>query len=220
MKPQTPLAADVPAPPVPNDEIAACLSALADGQADALAQGCQVWRDDAAARQTWHAYHLIGDVMRSDELAHQPGRDEAFLARLRGRLAEEPVVLAPAPLPALAPAPAAARASRWLMPAAVAAGFMVVAGVLVVTRLGGPAAEPTLAAASAARGGGITLAGTPGQAAPAAAVRGREAVIRDPRLDEYLRAHQSARAGVGMAAPGADLRQVEVEVVVPAGLPR
>jgi sigma-E factor negative regulatory protein RseA len=37
-------------------------------------------------------------------------------------------------------------------------------------------------------------------------------VVRDERLDEYLRAHQAARGGVAVAAPGAALRRVEMTV--------
>jgi len=79
------------------------LSALADGQAlpHEVAAACQAWRDDERQRERWHAYHLIGDSLRSQELASAPQRDEAFLAALRQRLAAEPVVLAPA---AVAPA--------------------------------------------------------------------------------------------------------------------
>ena len=68
------------------EDLRRCLSALADGEASSLVQACQAWRDDAHARETWHAYHLIGDVLRSEELAHAPARDEAFLAGLRQRL--------------------------------------------------------------------------------------------------------------------------------------
>ncbi|HNK20223.1 MAG TPA: sigma-E factor negative regulatory protein, partial [Piscinibacter sp.] len=75
------------------------LSALVDGEAadDDVKQACVDWRGDAKARQSWHAYQLIGDVLRSDDLASAAGRDEAFLRRLRARLADEPVVLAPQP---------------------------------------------------------------------------------------------------------------------------
>lgn len=195
------------------EDLRRCLSALADGEASSLAQACQAWRDDARARETWHAYHLIGDVLRSEELAHAPARDEAFLAGLRQRLAAEPAVLAPAPLRAAA----AARARQpWLVPAAVAAGFVVVAGVLVVTRTGQPdaaVAAPTLAAASSP---GVLRVGN-AVAVPAAAPASTN-LIRDARLDEYLRAHQAAREGVAVAAPGGGLRQVEV--LVPAGAPR
>ena len=195
------------------EDLRRCLSALADGEASALARACSSWRDDAAARETWHAYHLIGDVLRSEDLAHPPERDEAFLAGLRQRLAAEPAILAPAPV---RPAPPARARQPWLMPAAVAAGFVVVAGVLVVTRTsqpGAPVATPTLAAASSP---GVLRVGNP--AAVAAPVPSGGNLIRDLRLDEYLRAHQAARDGVAVAAPGGGLRQVEV--LVPAGAPR
>ena len=84
------------------------LSALADGEldADASAHSCAHWRDDANARASWHAYHLIGDVLRSDELASDAQRDAGFLRTLRQRLAQEPVVMAPqADLRAITPAP-------------------------------------------------------------------------------------------------------------------
>lgn len=182
----------------------AWLSALADGQADAAGPACGLWGQDAAARQTWHAYHLIGDVLRSDELAHEPARDAAFLARLREKLAAEPVVLAP-------PAPAARERSRqpWLLPAAAAAGFVAVAGVLVVLQLGTPGVPAPTAVLAGASGPGFTAVGNAAAPAPHAGPGGA-GFIRDPRLDEYLRAHQAARGGVAAAAPGGTLRRVDV----------
>src|SRR5471032_2121045 len=75
------------------------LSALADGDAtdSEAARAFQAWRDDPDARASWHAYQLIGDVLRSDDLAVEPAADERFLVALRARLADEPVVLAPQP---------------------------------------------------------------------------------------------------------------------------
>ena len=65
------------------------LSALADGDAtdSEAARAFQAWRDDADARSTWHAYQVIGDVLRSDDLATEPSADESFLVALRARLA-------------------------------------------------------------------------------------------------------------------------------------
>ena len=204
-----------PNPPVsplddlPADDPRRWLSALADGEADAVPHGCRLWREDEAARRTWHAYHLIGDVLRSDELARVPARDAAFLAGLREKLAAEPVVLAPA----MAAAPAARRRQAWLMPAAAAVGFVVVAGVLVLTRLGTPGAPVPAAVMAGSPGSGLTVVGNAAQqltARPPAAV-----VITDPRLDDYLRAHQAARGGVAAASPGGTLRHVDA--VAPAG---
>jgi sigma-E factor negative regulatory protein RseA len=201
---------------------AAWLSALADGQPDALQRGCDAWRQDAQARAAWHAYHLIGDAMRSDELGPRPGSDAAFLARLRGRLEAEPVVLAPqaahatpadrVPLPARAEAPTAGRRQRWLFPAAAAAGFVAVAGVLVVARMGQPDATggaPLQAGAGAAGGAGVTLVGAGAADARAPRPMAPVGVIRDPALDRYLQAHQEA-LGAAAAVPGGAKRSVDL----------
>ena len=44
---------------------------------------CESWRGDGELREDWHAYHLIGDVLRSDDLAIAPARDEAPSAPAR-----------------------------------------------------------------------------------------------------------------------------------------
>ena len=172
------------------------LSALMDGEApgaDAVAHACRAWRDDARLRESWHCYHLIGDVLRSDDLAAGATRDAAFLQRLRGRLEAEPVVLAPAALPVAAPR--RARRWRWAGPAAVAAGFVAVAGVLVVTRAPQGEAAPAPALAEVNKLPAPT-AGVPVAApVPVAAVEADETVVngkllRDARIDRYLEAHQ------------------------------
>jgi sigma-E factor negative regulatory protein RseA len=200
------------------DESRAWMSALADGEAHALDPACQQWRDDASARQTWHAYHLIGDVMRSDELATTPARDAAFLSGLRQRLAQEPVVLAPAALPTTAAPVSERQRQPWLLPAAAAAGFALVASVMVVSRLGGgsaSSAEPVMAAASGAGpSSAATLALQQNISAPITTlVSGRDGVVRDVRLEEYLRAHQATRGGTMVVAPGGTLRRVDVQVL-------
>jgi sigma-E factor negative regulatory protein RseA len=174
------------------------ISDLMDGRLDeaAIGHGCERWQAEAESRRTWHAYQLIGDVMRSEDLASDPGRDAAFLAALRGRLADEPVVLAPA-----APRP---RRQVWMLPVAVAAGVVAVAGVLVVLQQpqAGGAAGPMLAASP------------PPAAAPGAvAVSVPDAqMLRDARVDEYLRAHRETLAGTPAALPGGALRSVDFAV--------
>src|SRR5690349_2794071 len=110
------------------------LSALADGELDDAAPACAGWREERV-RATWHCYQLIGDVLRSDDLAGSPVRDAALLRRVREALAREPVVLAPEPLPAAAAEPR----RGWRAAGAIAAGFVAVAGVYSFMR---PAAEP------------------------------------------------------------------------------
>jgi sigma-E factor negative regulatory protein RseA len=178
-----------PASPADPREL---LSALADGEPDALEGGCSAWRDDAGARAAWHAYHLIGDVLRSDELAAPGARDAAFLAALRTRLAAEPVVLAP-----VRPR---RRRQVWVLPTAAAAGFMAVAGVMVVLRTAPEATAPVLA----------NSVQVPAVQAGIAQVR----IQRDPRLDLYLSAHRDALRSGAIAVPGGVPRTIEMSAPV------
>lgn len=67
------------------------LSALADGELsdEEWAQALDFAASDEG-RETWQLYQLVGDVLRSPELARQTHDDGAFLARLRQNLAQEP----------------------------------------------------------------------------------------------------------------------------------
>jgi sigma-E factor negative regulatory protein RseA len=60
------------------DQARAWLSALVDGEAEGAEHACNRWRDDEHLRRDWHAYQLIGDVMRSEDLPggcpRPPGR--------------------------------------------------------------------------------------------------------------------------------------------------
>lgn len=189
---------------LPGNEARRWLSAAIDGDREAMGKACHAWRDDAQTRADWHAFHLIGDVMRSSELATPVARDAAFLDGLRTRLAAEPVVLAPE-------RPAQPRGRQgWLLPAAVAAGFVVVAGVLVVSRVSAPAPEAPAQTLAAAAAPGVMIVGQGAVLQPAPATGA--ALIRDPRLDEFLRAHQSAKGGFAAAVPGSSLRRVDTEI--------
>lgn len=205
----TPVARDA----APDEDRRALLSALADGQPDAAQAGCALWRDDAEARATWHTYHLIGDVLRSDDLAVQPARDAAFLAALRTRLAAEPTVLAPAAAPAPFVPPLTRRRHAWLAPVAVAAGFVAVAGVLVVARVSLPGGDGPLLAVGGGNNPGLQRASTGAPATAPLVIQGR--VIRDAQLDAYLRAHREAMGGAPVALPGGVPRNIET--LAPAG---
>lgn len=192
------------------------LSALVDGELDGSATeaACRLWKNDAQARCTWHAYHLIGDVLRSDDLAVEAGRDERFLLSLRARLVAEPVVLAPAPLPASIAARSrvaggAASVSRWMLPSAVAAALLLVAGTFTVLRSDNvaPANAPTLALADAASP--VAVAATDVAEPVAVAMNGK--VIRDARLDRYLAAHKQFSGSSALGLPSAFLRAATVE---------
>ena len=203
------------------------LSALIDGEADVgvVSSACAVWRESASTRSDWHTFHLIGDVMRSEDLASTRQRDAAFLERLRERLADEPVVLAPQPLgrPAAVEAmPMAAQAGRWrrrswIGPAAVAAGFVAVAGVLVVTRAPTPlTTETTLAGGttpSVAAGVTPVVATAPAEAGaePEAQLVRSGQLLRDARLDRYLAAHKQFAGSSALGVPSSFLRSATVD---------
>lgn len=193
------------------------LSALVDGEldGDATAQACGLWRDDGDARLSWHAYHVIGDVLRSDDLARDVARDVAFVAALRARMKNEPVVLAPQPLDRPAPVePMTARAANdarggrwpWIASSAVAAGFVAVAGVVMLTR-GPNAPAGATAVASLAR------VAPAAQSVPASALASEPQalvasgkLIRDARLDRYLAAHKQFAGSSALGVPSGYLR--------------
>ena len=190
------------------------LSALQDGECSAhdAQQLVAVWQTDAAARVAWHSHHLIGDVLRSDTMAQAPAVDDAFLAGLRLRLAQEPAIAAPQVLAATRAAKASA-VQRWLMGGAIAAGFVAVAGVLVVSRWAVPGAETSsslFAAGGVTPGAQRASIGAPeaaGQVDPMNA-----ALIRDAQIDRYLRAHRDMRGSATAALPGGALRSVDTLV--------
>lgn len=184
------------------------LSALLDGEAEQVDLACRAWREDARARADWYTYHVIGELMRSDDARCVPGRDARFLARVRARLAAEPVVLAPA---AAVARPAPARRA-WAASLAVAAGFVGVAGVLVATRVaapGGASLEQSVALAgsqplAASSSGRSTDTGIR-DPNPADMVAGG-VLVRDAVLDRYLAAHEPYGGASVLAVPGGGLR--------------
>ncbi|MBQ0958376.1 sigma-E factor negative regulatory protein [Ideonella sp. 4Y11] len=200
-----------------GESLAQRLSALCDGEARGpeLDAALQAWRDDAPqARQRWHAYAVIGDVLRSDDLCPRGAdHDAAFLARFQQRLAQEPVVLARAPEARPAASRAAVRTWRRLSaPMAMAAGVMTVVGVAVMMRPGAP--EATGAGTQLAQtGAGVQQVSQTSPAAPrgvaAAGPAGSDVLLRDPLLDRYLEEHRLRSRGATVAlSPEDGVRQV------------
>ncbi len=203
------------------------LSALADGELDeaTVLAACSAWRADATVRASWQAYQLIGDVLRSEDLATDPARDAEFLACFRARLAMEPVVLAP---------PVASEVTRrwggdaqrspravaaWKASGAVAAGFVAVAGVFMLTRsvTTDPPVAATLARVeapvsgtssveTATRAGGVLVSE---RNVSVGTIDG--GLIRDVRLDNYLAAHKQFPGSSAIAVPSTYLRRAAVE---------
>jgi sigma-E factor negative regulatory protein RseA len=199
-----------PLPADPNER-RRMLSELADGETDDAGAGCALWAGDAASRAAWHAYHLIGDVLRSDALAQHPAHDAAFLAAVHARLEREPVVLAPRP----AASAARRRHMRWVASASVAAGFAAVGGMLVLTQGDPPTGETAVLAARPPASGPVqqvAAGGVAGYGAPVLVLPQDLKMIRDARLDRYLQAHREVIADAPVAMPGGAMRSVETIV--------
>ena len=211
-----------------NPATAEQLSALADGELEAGAVGaaCASWRESESVRGRWHSYQLIGDVLRSDDLASSPDKDAAFIAALRTRLAAEPVVLAPEPLAATVPAvthggrdrAARSRGWSWMAPSAVAAGFVAIAGMLMLTQAPNPAADSGATVMSSARPSesSVTMVAAPAPTAlspmlePQALVADGQ-LIRDARLDRYLAAHKQFAGVSVLGLPSSFVRSAVID---------
>ncbi|VTU35568.1 hypothetical protein H6CHR_04478 [Variovorax sp. PBL-H6] len=181
------------------------VSALADGHlrddefAHVMDEVCG--RDDL--RATWHAYHVVGDVLRSG--AQTACSDSSqFLSRLQQRLAAEPSI--PVLPPDLATMPVLRRAEaanepvfRWKLVAGAAS--LAAAAAISWNWIGGAGPQPAaqlaqqqlqqqqasvLAANGSAPLGASVLT-------PMRVVVGNghpQVMLRDPRLDQLLEAHR------------------------------
>lgn len=209
------------------------VSALADGhlQGEAFAQAIESVCAGGEARAAWQAYHVAGDVLRSG--SHAPCSDSsAFLARFQQRLAAEPVVSVTAAVPVAAPLalPVQRRAEaanepvfRWKLVAGAASLMAVAAISWTLVGNGGavpqagaqmasvqqqqPAANSVLAAAAVSSDQLATGTLTPtrvivGNGSP-------QVMLRDPRLDQLLEAHQ--QAGGASQMPSGFLRNATFE---------
>ncbi len=135
----------------------ASVSSWVDGEADIRAEEL----DTAYGRQLWDTYHLIGDVMRSPDLAIRPS--DRFYVRVSAALEAEPAILAPSPL---------VRRHLWRNGLS---GLAVAAAVVSVVWM----ARPFFLAPDA-----------PPAVAPIMA-QADEAGAADPGLADYMAAHQS-----------------------------
>lgn len=195
------------------------VSALADGQLDG-AQTAQVvsWLASSQdARVAWHSYHVVGDVLRCSDLG-DCGRDQAFVLRLRERLARsqqpdtaeagdavaqtlpmaEPLVVASEQ--GLASANDAVVRWKWLT---AAASLMVMAvlgwhlGAINTAATGGLAQAPAV-------GGAVMAQAAVPELEPAV-------MLRNPRLDELLAAHRQFAGTSALQMPAGFLRNAAFE---------
>lgn len=195
------------------------LSSLIDGELD-QAQTQRVLANlssDTELRKAWDDYHLLADAIRSEDLA-VPLSDD-FQARLSARLQLEPTILAPSHAPNLAATePSQVGDERYLAPAngsrltwSHSMAIMSVAATVMVAILMAPQIIPLLQNSSTsnpmakveASDSSLTNPVVLANNASASVNTARDAefaprlenqveMLRDPRLDSYLMAHQKA----------------------------
>lgn len=208
------------------------VSALADGhlQGEAFAQAIEAVCAGGEARAAWQAYHVAGDVLRSG--SHAPCSDtSAFLARFQQRLAAEPAVSVAVPVAAPLAPQVQRRAEaanepvfRWKLVAGAASLMAVAAISWTLVGNGGavpqagaqmasvqqqqqPAVNSVLAAAAVSSDQPTT-----GTLTPTRVIVGNgnpQVMLRDPRLDQLLEAHQ--QAGGASQMPSGFLRNATFE---------
>jgi len=191
------------------------ISALADGQlaGEDFAQALAICEADVQAMESWDAWHLIGDVLRSPDLtAH--AADTRFVARLRSRLSEEtalavspvaPVPVMPAEessLTGLATGQVEA-ANDAIFPWKLVAGFASVAAVAAIAWNAGnsllaPPAAPQLARAEPV-------------AQQVLVVSEQGTIVRDARMQELLAAHKQFGGTSALQVPSGFLRNATFE---------
>ena len=203
------------------------LSALMDGQlqGDEWLQALHS-AEQPEGRATWLAYHVVGDALRSTELAAHGASSSAFLARFQQRLAQEQplpaATLQDAALQQVVPAkadsalPQSANASvfRWKMLAGLASLAVVASvGWNSFDRLQqqGTSGQQLAAAGTGAARPAPAQVPVQQAAAGAEASSSSATMLRDPRLDELLAAHRQFGSTTALQMPAGFLRNATFE---------
>lgn len=191
-----------------------CISALADGalSGNARAQAMQSVLNGAQGLQTWHAYHVVGDVLRSDDLA-QCSDDYAFWERLSQKIAMEPAHPVGELVTGVQDAvhvqvtgspgqDTSANDSVWRWKLLAGVACAVLGGVFGL-ELSGLTSSPVNMADS----------GRLGVAPPdiATADSHNRVVLRDPQVDGLMAAHQQVSGHSALQAPSGFLRNATYE---------
>ncbi|MGY6160575.1 sigma-E factor negative regulatory protein [Paraburkholderia strydomiana] len=139
---------------------------------------------DGEDRAAWSSYHLIGDALRSDDLAVGSAASSAFLSGFAARLESEPHLLAPAAMPVTRRLLAL---RRRVVPAFAVAAAAATLTWIVVPQLQGVPGGPgsTQVASVSSHGDAVQKVGM-----ASVPVAQDANIIRDAGLDQYLEAHQ------------------------------
>ncbi|MEO9102923.1 MAG: sigma-E factor negative regulatory protein [Burkholderiaceae bacterium] len=196
------------------------VSALVDGRlrGTAFARMVEAVHSDAQMRANWQTYHLIGDLLRQGEVASRVRASDGLAARVAARLAAEPLLVPHGPMATeteidtTAAMPAAPAGATNEMHPPLAQGLRQAAND-PLWRWRAFAGVATVMAFAAVGwnllGGGVATpaAGTPmlAQGEPP------RQMLRDPRLDELLAAHEQSAGISALQMPAGFLRNATFE---------
>lgn len=194
-------------------ENSALVSALSDGElrGNEFARAMAHLEHNSEARQNWHAYHVVGDVMRTGQ-ADVKAHEADFVLRLRARLQQEtaPPVLQKAPESTSFATPALTGANdrRWRLVAGLASVAVVAVlawqgfqglGEADTQLAGAPSAQPAVVPALVQ------------SVAAADPLDSDQVMIRDPQLDALLAAHRQFGGTSALQTPTGFLRNATFE---------
>jgi sigma-E factor negative regulatory protein RseA len=194
------------------------VSALVDGQlrGEAFSRAVAQVVEEQEARLNWHAYHLVGDVLRSGE-AIVGAHELAFSKRLMSRLQQEVPGLVVADLGVTQTAVNRGFAGQAAVPAANDASFRwkILAGVACTVAVGLIVWQAALDQRSAIQlvqtlppGG---MGGVAAQSTQLVETNRSQVMIRDPHLDALLAAHQQSGSGSALSMSAGFLRNAAFE---------
>lgn len=175
------------------------VSALADGQlrGDDFVHAVDLLASSAEHRSTWHAYHTVGDVMRTGA-CQSIGQDSEFLQRLRVNLAHERLPIENEEVLSFGLSEQLAQLPANAVPASNDSSFRWKAwgGVFSVITVSAVAWQMFSSVENPRGLAQVTPATVPSQALAQndprelMAAEDQATMIRDPRLDALLAAHQ------------------------------
>ncbi|MEA3124079.1 MAG: sigma-E factor negative regulatory protein RseA [Caballeronia sp.] len=142
-------------------------------------------------RAAWSDFHLIGDAMRSDDLAASPKASSAFMNAFSARFEAEAHVFAPAAIPAVSAERLRSRLfRRRVVPAFAVAAAAATLTWIVVPQLQGVDSHNgvQMASVSSDHVQRVAMASMPPASTRSPVVEAN--IIRDASLDQYLEAHQ------------------------------
>lgn len=194
---------------ITNKNMREQISALADGEvSDASLDAALAMMHDSQSKEDWELYHRIGDVLKSEEL--DQALSSGFAARMAARLeAEAPHVPATPQSGSISVKEEASLAGgmlatirRYLVPGMAGTAALLLAVMMApqwMPESAAPSSERLMVdnAAVKARSATVLLPATDSaDAGPAVRVAqpqnlvSEDDIVRDPRIDQYLMAHQ------------------------------